>query len=83
MKYRRKEPVLVEAVQFTGDNYDEIFALAGQYAKIIGREKALHVVVLNDGLVRVSPSEYVIRDSSNLLRVCRSELFEASYEAIE
>jgi hypothetical protein len=80
-KYRKK-PVVVEAVQFTGDNVQEIGHFAGFNARVVGREKRLQISTL-EGPLTVSPGDYVIRGVSGEFYPCKPDVFEQTYEPVE
>ena len=87
----RKKPVVVEAVQFTGDNASEILRLMPKDKKSTlvvssspggnGRlsRTSLHVMTL-EGLMKVSPGDWVIRGVAGELYPCKPDIFAATYE---
>ena len=80
-KYRKK-PVVIEAIEFTGDNADEVGRFAGLDAFIAGREKALNIKTL-EGSLKVSPGDYVIRGVSGEHYPCKPDIFWQTYEPVE
>lgn len=87
----RKKPVVVEAVQFTGNNAYEILRLMPKDKKSTlvvssspGRNgrlsrTSLHVMTL-EGLMKVSPGDWVIRGVAGELYPCKPDIFAATYE---
>lgn len=80
-KYRKK-PVVIEAVQYDGENAAEIGHFAGLNASIMGRQKALTIHTL-EGNMHVSPGDYVIRGVSNEFYPCKPDIFAQTYEEVE
>ena len=79
-KYRKK-PVVIEAVQFTGDNHEEVGHFAGLSASLQGREGKL-VIDTTEGTMAVSPGDYVIRGAKGEFYPCKPDVFEATYEPV-
>lgn len=85
MKYRKK-PVIVDAVQWTGDNYDEIKRFAGENVTMDGTDlivktledgkdnKAKHVATVGDYIIRGVEGEYYF---------CKPHVFVKTYEAVD
>ena len=72
-----------EAVQWTGDNIEEIFAFTG--SSEIGNdllEDYLEIKTLN-GVVKVNVNEWVIKGVRGELYPCRNDIFEQSYEFVD
>ena len=84
MKYRKK-PVIIDAVQWTGDNYDEIKRFAGDNVAMNGTDlivktledgkdnKAKHVATVGDYIIRGVEGEYYF---------CKPRIFKNTYEAV-
>lgn len=81
MKFRKK-PVVIEAEQFTGDNVNEIVKFVGVDAKVLGRTKELKISTL-EGLMNVSPGDWVIQGVQGEFYPCKPDIFEATYEEVE
>lgn len=88
MKYRKK-PVEIEAVQFTGDNFEEVLAFTGSVAR---KESAachddgppfwIRIDTLEGSMV-AGRDDYVIRGVQGEFYPCRADIFEQTYEAVE
>lgn len=78
MKYRKK-PVVIEAVQWRGDNANEVLDFA---------HPTIGVEVINDqvfiptleGAMRGDVKDWIIRGVKGELYPCKPEIFEATYE---
>lgn len=95
MKYR-KRPVIVEAIQWTGDNFDEIYAWGnpeGQTltAKIvmegmgweIGKEKPGRLAIETlEGDMKAEVGDWIIRGIKGELYPCKPDIFAATYEPV-
>jgi hypothetical protein len=75
----RKKPVVIQAVQFTGDNADEIGHFAGLAARIAGRGARLEIQTL-EGVMTASPGDWIIRGVKGEFYPCKPDIFDASYE---
>lgn len=76
-KQYRKKPVVIWAMEYDGENQAEIVKWAG------GKFESLngHLVVSTlEGLMTVSPGDYVIRGVQGEFYPCKPDIFEAIYE---
>jgi len=72
-KYRVK-PDIIEAVQWTGDNIEEV-------KKLIGQNVAIVMVV--DNSINIRLFDYVTKNSLKEISVCRPEHFNKVFEKAE
>ena len=78
----RKKAIVVEAVQWTGDNLQEIKAFGGD-AIIADTEHPIIIKIAN-GLVALNWNGWIVRDpNSGDTWPVRAGLFEATYEPVE
>ena len=86
MKYRKK-PVVVEAIQWTGDNEDELRTFAGSRVSMAhGHLVPLDVQVLahNSRYWQVvSAGDYIVRSARGELYPCEPDIFDEDYEAVD
>lgn len=86
-KYR-KIPVVIEAVQWTGDNVREIydFTLNDKNNKSITvtdyPEKALYIETL-EGTMKASEGDYIIKGVQGEIYPCKPNIFEQTYEEVK
>ena len=81
----RKKPVEIEAVQFTGHNYDRIASWMGAAATTMISPDGtldLHIETL-EGTLHVSPDDWVIRGVQGEFYPCKPDIFEQTYEPAE
>lgn len=77
VKIYRKKPVEIAAVQYTGDNPDELQAFCeGQ----IQPTDDGPVISTLEGVMRVSLGDFVIRGVKGEMYPCKPDIFEASYD---
>ena len=85
MKYRKK-PVVIEAVQFTGENPAEIVAFAGSAAHDIyqlGEGRCSLVIHTLEGEMKASAGDYIIKGINGEFYPCKPDVFEKTYEVAE
>ena len=79
MKYRKK-PVVIDAIQFTGDNLSELemFVPVGRYSN----DGTFDIVTL-EGSLHVSINDYIIKGVKDEFYPCKPDIFEQTYEKVE
>ena len=93
MKYRKK-PVVVEAIQWTGDNLDEIKAFVSDGTLEYWYDDAAWEVQKGpvtiemkiktlEGDHYVSIGDYIIRGVAGEYYPCKPDIFEKTYEPVE
>jgi len=78
MKFRKK-PVVIDAVQFTG-NFDEIERFVGGDANFTNGEL---VIATLEGALHASRNDWIIKGVKGEFYPCKPDIFEATYEAVE
>lgn len=75
-----KKPVIIEAVEWTGDNLNEIqnFCKNNRYS-IIGGELTIHTL---EGDMIASTNDYIIKGVASECYPCKPDIFELTYEEI-
>lgn len=81
----RKKPVVIEAVQFNGNNAFEIWGFMGRRDLVENLE--LHatdqpVIDTLEGQMRVSPGDWVIKGLRGEFYPCKPDIFEATYDPV-
>ena len=90
-KYRKK-PVVIEAIQWKGDNLAEIIRFAGlhesamkwtwdQYETVVARE-GLKIFTL-EGPHMASVNDFIIKGVQGEIYPCKPDIFEQTYEPVE
>lgn len=85
MKYRKK-PIVIDAVQFTGDNLDEIRAFAGKNLvgeTCMGRKVYDVLIRTHEGMLSAYPGDWIIKGVHGEFYPCVPDIFEETYELAE
>lgn len=80
-KYRKK-PVVVEAVQWNGDNYDEIVEFTKADIFQVDNTNIIIIKTLG-GLIKCSLGDYIIKDAPGEFYLCNYDIFERTYEEVD
>lgn len=81
MKFRKK-PVVIEAVQWMTDNFDEISNFAGHHVLANDDGSTLGIKTL-EGELNVSPFDWIIKGVKGEFYPCKPDIFDATYEPVE
>lgn len=75
----RKKPVKVQAIQWTGDNYEELSSFTNgnifQYDEIT-------VVKTNAGYRYIEKDDWIIRVVNGQFSLCKPDIFEKTHEEV-
>lgn len=82
MKYRKK-PVVIDAIQWTGDNYAEIFEFTQGKAYPSEPHSDTLIVSTLDGEVKAENGCYIIRGIANDYYPCQETIFNKTYEPVK
>lgn len=91
-KYRKK-PVVVEAIQWTGSNLEEIRNFVGSdliedYVKFFNIKRELKKSLVSIAIeilgetMEVDYGDYIIKDAHGDFNLCRSDIFKQIYEEV-
>lgn len=81
MTHYRKIPVLVDAVQLTAGNIEDVMAFCGD--KIKSHPMTGVVIETLEGNMIASVGDYIIKGVKGEFYPCKPDIFEATYEAVE
>jgi len=92
MKYRKK-PVVIEAIQWTGENIEEIMKFIESpftyekstiycTEKFIYDGKELKINTL-EGIMTANIGDYIIKGVNGEFYPCKPDIFEKTYEEVE
>lgn len=87
-KYRKK-PVVIEAVQFTGqeNNCEEVALFLGGYGGGLalwkGDTKQGGFIKTLEGTMEFCPGDWIIKGVKGELYPCKPDIFAATYEEVE
>lgn len=76
-----KKPVEIEALQYDGRNYDEVFLFTNGTSSYESIENRLTIPTL-EGKMLVSVGDYVIKGVRGEFYPCKEEIFRETYEEV-
>lgn len=88
MKYRKK-PVVIDAIQWTGKNIEEIenFCKFNYSCDIFSKDNVIYDVILTihtlEGNMKANVGDYIIKGIQDEFYPCKPDIFESSYELVE
>jgi len=92
MAFYRKKPVVIEAIQWGGDNVTEIKLFVGKNLKVscpprsmeldrdIPKEAYTIIIPTLEGDMTASKGDFIIRGVSGEFYPCKPDIFEKTYE---
>ena len=85
----RKKPVIVEYVQWTGANVNEIISFCGSAAHDIYQNNLANmpveyslIIKTLEGNMRAEPGDYIIKGAHGEFYPCKPDIFKETYEII-
>ena len=86
MKYRKK-PVVIEAIQFTRKNFEEIKRFTNNKAHSFILEKSLYgkctcIIPTLEGDHIATEGDYIIKGVKGEFYPCKPDIFEQTYEKV-
>lgn len=81
MKFRKK-PVVIEAVQWTGNNLDELRAFVPEEFRHNKINQPLGIITL-EGVMTVSEGDFIIKGVKGEFYPCKPDIFAMTYEAAD
>jgi hypothetical protein len=80
----RKKPVVVEAIEWTGHNQDEICAFSNGKAQVFGGPFGLTAMFVKtlEGNMQANVGDWIIRGVAGEFNPCKPDIFAATYEAM-
>ena len=95
MRYRKK-PVVIEALQWTGENLHEVISFTGKHPKFnewfedwkdyANRVKAdgdVFKILTLEGTMSANPGDWIIKGIKGEFYPCKPDIFAATYEVAE
>ena len=87
----RKKPVVIEAIQWNGNNFDEIKSFTNINARYYSyyehneyyESKNTLVIKTLEGDMVASKGDYIIRGVKGEYYPCKPDIFEATYEKVD
>jgi hypothetical protein len=83
-KYRKK-PVVIEAVEWTGKNFNKIQEFTGSEAEIIKMSSGEAELVIRtlEGRMTATKGDYIIKGVQGEFYPCKPDIFDQTYEKVE
>ena len=83
MKFRKK-PVVIDAIQYTGDNPEQVaaFMCKGEILLQHPVSKGISINTL-EGNMLASPGDWIIKGVAGEYYPCKPDIFETTYEAVK
>jgi hypothetical protein len=82
MTFYRKKPVVIQAVQWTGENNTEILHFCSScYITSSGKSKDLVVSTL-EGDMSASVGDFIIKGVKGEFYPCKEDIFDMTYETV-
>jgi hypothetical protein len=76
----RKKPVVIEAVQWSGNNQSEILEFCKDFARVdIGNK--LEIITL-EGVMTASINDYIIKGINGEFYPCKPNIFAKTYDLV-
>jgi hypothetical protein len=87
MRLYRKKPVVIEALQFTRNNWEDLVAFTNGNAtdfnkSLILEDKYLCSVHTLEGTMTATEGDYIIRGVCGEFYPCKPDIFEQTYEEV-
>lgn len=82
----RKKPVIINAIQWTGKNWQEVLDWINSWGTDSHGASCLHGVVTIstlEGEMTASHHDFIIRGLQGEFYPCKPDIFDASYELVE
>jgi hypothetical protein len=77
-KYKKK-PVIIDAIQWTGNNVKEVQEFIGNNGYVKGDYVDIGTL---EGLMVASVKDYIIKGVKNEIYPCKPDIFEQTYEYV-
>ena len=82
----RKKPVTIEAVRWTGENLDEVFAfcnVSNPKQAILDLWRGEILIMTLEGTMRAATGDWIIKGVKGEYYPCKPDIFEETYEPVE
>lgn len=76
----RKKPIVIEAIQWTGNNTKEVFEFIGTN-KIIVFQDSFRIKTL-EGIFEVISNDWIIKGVNGEFYPCKPDIFEKTYDKV-
>lgn len=77
-----KKPVKVQAVRWTGDNYEELADFVGHIRFVYSLDKDSVIIETLEGDHYARKGDWIIRDVNGEFYPCKPDIFKKTYEEV-
>ena len=82
MKYRKK-PVIIEAEQFTRENFSKVKSFCPLHSLAVDGNKVEALLIKTiEGEMRADWGDWIIKEANGEFYPCKPDIFEKTYEAV-
>lgn len=78
-----KKPVKIHAIQWTGDNYEEIADFVGHFISPYSLDEGLVAIETLEGSICARKGDWIIRGINGEFYPCKPDIFEKTYEEVK
>lgn len=85
VKLYRKKPIEVYAIQWTGENKDEVQEFCGdkaRFGRYISSDHLCLVIDTLEGMHNAAVGDYIIRGVNGEFYPCKPDIFKKTYEEV-
>lgn len=82
MKKYRKKPVVVEAIRWTGENWEEVSNWVAENG-FVDYQRGKFVIKNLEGDIVANIGDYIIKGEAGDFSPCKPDIFEVTYEEVE
>ncbi|WP_444893621.1 hypothetical protein ACJJIE_03810 [Microbulbifer sp. TRSA001] len=92
----RKKPVVIDAIQWTGDNLKEVIGFTGKserfdewfssfedYEDFVKNDNNIFKVFTLEGTMDAEPGDWILRGVAGEHYPCKPDIFKQTYELVE
>ncbi len=83
----RKKPVVIEAVQWTGENWADVWAFInsadGDMEKYACSPNGAVAIETAEGTMKASPGDWIIKGVKGELYPCKPDIFSETYDPVD
>ncbi len=84
VKKYRKKPIIIEAVKWDGNNFEEVKEFVGKYRNFrIPIINASIIIFTLEGEMKARKGDYIIKGIKGEFYPCKPDIFEETYEEIK
>ena len=84
VKRFKKKPVVIEAIQWTGENFQEVSEFGAPLVSLVTKKDGSKVLFCQtlEGPLKAKVNDWIIRGIENEIYPCRVDIFEKTYEEV-